>query len=217
MAELATYFIAFLLTWNAVGVVRGRSRSVRVTLALWRGLRWRHATTAGVVAGVTCLLVAALLTWLPYGQVGWWSLLGGEGTALLGQGAATRAPDANPLLRVIPFLAPLLLLVILPTAARFEERYFRRGLQDLGAGAQARRQLIFGLLHMLVGVPLAAGLALAGTGALYLAIYLRTWRRTGSQGIATLEATRAHLATNTLILLLVAAGLLLGAKAGVAA
>lgn len=208
-AALASYFVAFMLTWHAIDMGRKRARGYMATLALVRGLRLRHLGLAVPTLAATMGAYALIETMLPWTSWGWWKLLGGTGSVLFGQSEATTSASAGPLLAVLPFVLPILIAVVVPTLVRHEERDFRRGLQRASLGKRARVQVTFGLLHMLMGIPLAAALALSLTGTIYLLVYLRRYRRTGSQGIAMIEATRAHIGTNYLVVALVALGLAL--------
>jgi len=209
LGALASYFIAFMLAWQVVDVFRKRGRRLRETIALQRGLRWRHASYALMTLAITAAAFILFSSLGPWMHVGWWSLLGGEGSLVFADSSATRADSAGALLKLIPYTVPFLLLLTIPVVARAEERGFRRGGQRRTRPFRSIRHVVFGLMHMALGVPLAAGLALAVTGAIYARIYQRTWRRTASQGLATLEATRAHIATNTLIVTLVIVTLVL--------
>ena len=66
-------------------------------------------------------------------------------------------------------------------------------------------------MHILVGIPIGAGLALSIGGAYFTSVYLRAWRATRSQAEALLESTRAHLGYNLVIVALVLAALATGA------
>jgi hypothetical protein len=73
----------------------------------------------------------------------------------------------------LPYVA--LLLACLPSLALVEEHWFRRGTRGWLDGAA--RSLLFGLVHMLVGVPLGVAFGLGAVGLLFTAIYLRAARR----------------------------------------
>ncbi len=166
------------------------------TLRLVRGLQRRHFLQAfpvwlGVVAGY---LVLAEVPGLDFG---WWYAIGGDGNPALGStSAGGGALDWLPLL-FIPLLA-----LGLPVLVEGEERMFRLGAETRSTAANLRRAVAFGLVHAVVGIPLAAALALT-TGGCYLThCYLRAWRSTHSRDAALVEATRAHLAYNLTILAL---------------
>ncbi|MCC6628191.1 MAG: hypothetical protein IT340_12415 [Chloroflexi bacterium] len=151
-----------------------------------------------------------------------WSLL-----SLLGASETGNVAGAG--LQVgIWFAVPyaLLLLACLPALALIEEYWFRRGTRGWRDGLG--RSLAFGLVHMLVGVPLGVALlGLAPVGLLFTAVYLRAARREPAPGdpppafghlrFAISEAERRgidasalqHLAYNTIAVTLAMAALLL--------
>ncbi len=94
-----------------------------------------------------------------------------------------------------------LLALNMPRLARREEEIFRRGTVDWKDGAL--RSLKFGLIHMVVGVPLAAGLALSVAGLFF------TWRYFKG-GVR--EASFYHSLHNLGILVLLAVYFLTGGK-----
>lgn len=211
-AALATYFVAFMVASEVVGSLRRRGRGILQTLALYRGIRTRHVLqglAALVATVVAAALLAAVLHPFPAATTGWWQLLGGNGNVLFASSTAT-GTEATGLLRFLALVIPFALLLIIPRLVRLEEQIFRRGRQRQPLRRQLQAQLLFGLAHMLLGVPLFIGLALAVTGGAYLAVYTRHLSRSGSQGLAVLHVTRVHAAANVVVVSLVIAGLVLG-------
>jgi hypothetical protein len=152
-----------------------------------------------------------------------WSLL-----SLVGQDEAGNVAGAGlqvGLWFALPYV--VLLFACLPSLALIEEYWFRRGTRGWLDGLW--RSLLFGLAHMLVGVPL--GVALFGLGAvglLFTAIYLRAARAPATEATSApafaswrfaaatpterrgMDASALqHLAYNAVALLLALAALLL--------
>lgn len=224
-------------------------RNRRVALTVWRRLRPHHVL--GSLALLAAVLGTALtLLWLaPPTRHGAGSLIGLSGNAvfapleeamLRGGGAlpepapAARTPTETTHVRTEPvrpepwlvlltvaFLAGLLLLV--PWLAYVEERTFREGLEHAGLGHQVWRALQFGLVHLVMLIPLAAALAIAVAGFAYGRAYRRAYRRAqtapdpgGDEGLAgrtarlrsagVLESTTWHAAFNSVVVLLVLLG-----------
>ena len=92
-----------------------------------------------------------------------------------------------------------LLLIGLPLLVEGEEWVFRRGAEHRSRAANARRSVLFGLVHALIGVPIGVALALSVGGVYFTWAYLRAWRATGSEEAALAESTRSHLAYNLVI------------------
>lgn len=133
----------------------------------YRMIRLTHL----VIALVTLILplvaysLTADLPWLS------WSLLtaiGQEGGNVAGAGLQVGVGFALPYV--------LLLLAAFPTLAVIEEQWFRRGTRGWVDGIW--RSLLFGVVHMLVGVPLGVALfGLGAVGCVFTAVYLRAARR----------------------------------------
>jgi hypothetical protein len=171
------------------------------------GLRPRHFLLAvPVLAGV--LVVATPLLAVPGLDFGWWTAIGGEGNPAVGVGRPSATP--GPLETIIPIVFVTLLLVGLPLLVEGEEWVFRRGAQHRSRPANARRAVLFGLVHALIGVPIGVAMALSVGGFYFTWAYLRAWRATGSEDAALDESTRSHLAYNLVIASLVIVALATG-------
>jgi hypothetical protein len=175
--------------------------------AVYHSIRWRHLWPIPLVlsgVGVTSALLLHIgpLAW------GWWNLLGGSGTPFLGVSNETTGTVWEWL---IPLAFIALLLPALPMWANAEERLFRSGAEDWSPRRRVVKTVQFGLVHAIVGIPIAVAIALTLGGAYFMIVYLRRFRSTNDRHEATLESTRAHTAYNAVILLLVLILLLVGA------
>jgi hypothetical protein len=165
---------------------------------VWRlvaGLRPGHFLRAVPVLGAVMAVATALLA-VPGLDFGWWTAIGGEGNPAVGVG---REGAAGPFETVLPIIFVTLLLIGLPLLVEGEEWVFRRGAQLRTRSANARRSVLFGLVHALVGVPIGVALALSVGGAYFTWAYLRAWAVTRSEEAALAESTRSHLAYNLVI------------------
>lgn len=193
-------FIVFILLRSARRILTNRRLRVVV-----RGLGFRHFASA--VPILVCVVAAsvAIYVWIPITRWGWWRLISGgqEGGVV-----APSTPDqASVLAIVVPTIVVLLVGLFAPLLALWEERQFRRGSEHDSVGTRLRRQLHFGLAHLVLGIPIAGGLALSLAGAGFMRAYLVGGGRDGRRGRAVLEATRTHLAYNWIILVPVLLGL----------
>lgn len=178
----------------------------RVAVAVWRRIRPRHVLgSLGLVTVVLTTAVTLLLA-VPATGIGLGSLIGLSGNAVFapleeatvrseGQAAvdamdpdaggettgelATRGPSPWLVLLTVAFLGGLFLLF--PWLAYVEERAFREGLEDAALGRQVWTALKFGLLHMVMLIPLAAALAISVAGFTYGRIYRRAYRRAAAR------------------------------------
>lgn len=178
------------------------------------GLRPRHFG-AGLAIIVLVFVVAALLIeHVPAMGIGWFALLGG------GSNVAVAAPADNThaptFMRALPLVLIGVVAIIAPVAALREERLFRRGTENQSFRRRWTRQMVFGLAHMVMGIPLGAALAIGLGGGGFMRTYRRRHLVRQSRLDAVLESTRTHLAYNLLLLALVglaSAILLLGRPA----
>ena len=171
------------------------------------GLRLRHFLLAVPVLGAVMAAATLLLT-VPGLDFGWWTKLGGEGNPAIGLAPESATP--GPLATIVPIVFVTLLLIGLPLLVEGEEWVFRRGAENRGRAANARRSVLFGLVHALIGVPIGVALALSVGGVYFTWAYLRAWRATHSEEAALNESTRSHLAYNLVIAAIVLAALVTG-------
>lgn len=171
-----------------------------------RTLRARHLVLALVT--LAAVLAAAIVLWsVPGLSWGWWSALGGVGNPVFGETSTTTGTE---LATVVPLVFLALLVPALPVLVTREEWAFRRGAQHRSPARNAWRAVLFGLAHALIGIPIAAALALSVGGAYLTLAYLWGFRRTGTESGALRESTAAHLAYDLVIVALVAVALVLG-------
>src|SRR5436305_4041741 len=165
------------------------------------GLHRRHFLFAPLALfGV--LFVADALYTIPLLRFGWLTAIGGTGNIVTG-GTTRTAGTALEWLVPLVFLA--LLAPALPLFAEREELIFRRGAERWSFWRRAWQGLKFGLVHLIMGIPIAVALALSVGGWYFTWAYLRGFRRSqGDQREAVLESTRTHLAYNSVILGIVA-------------
>lgn len=155
-----------LRTWT-----RDRA-DTRRTLA---AIRWWHLLAALATFGAVVALFLVLVQ-VPGLDIGWWMLLGGTGNLLLGQ---TRYDGTG--WRLAALAVPLAFAVAVPREALGEENAFRRGCEDWSWPKRALGCVLFGLGHCIMGIPIAAGLALSLAGAAYMGLYLRAHRRAAAR------------------------------------
>jgi hypothetical protein len=180
----------------------------RRTVLIVKGLKLRYFAYA---IPVFCAVLAAVVVLLqiPGLDFGWWSLLGGVGSPVVG---VTDETTGSALEWIIPAVFIALLIPALPIFAETEERLFRWGSETRTTRQRVWKALQFGLMHAAIGIPIGAALALSIGGGYFTWVYLRAYKVSGTPFSATLESTRAHLAYNlTIITLIVVTLFALGA------
>jgi hypothetical protein len=203
--DLLALVVLGVVGLRLIEAARSSVESRAKSLVVLRGLQARHFVLAlPVLAAI--IAAAFVLIQLPVLSFGWWQAIGGVGNPAIG----LTDRDLGILNLVIPAFFLGLLVVALPLLVAREEWVFRRGAEHRGMWRNVSRSVVFGLAHAIIGIPLGAALALS-IGGLYLTwCYLEGWRETRTQVGALLESTRAHLAYNATILVLVAIALVLG-------
>ena len=177
---------------------------------VWRlvaGLRPRHFLRAVPVL-FAVLAVATPLLAIPGLDFGWWTAIGGEGNPAVGVGRESATPGV--LETIVPVVFVTLLIIGLPLLVEGEEWAFRRGAESRSRAANARRSVLFGLVHALIGIPIGVAMALSVGGFYFTWAYLSAWRATRSEEAALAESTRSHLAYNLVIAAIVIVALATG-------
>lgn len=168
---------------SLVQTLWGRGRLAE-SWALVRRLRVRpFLANLGPIAAV--LVAFAGLYQLPWLRWGWWTLVSGA------PGNAVVSAASGSLWVFAPFL--VLLAVAMPQLVLAEEELFREGTRTWRHAFP--RSLLFGLMHLVPGVPIAAALALTIAGVWFTRQYFRG-------GVA--RSTTYHLAWNYEIVAIVA-------------
>jgi hypothetical protein len=174
----------------------GRARER--TVELMRGLRPRHFLRAPLVLAAIAVAATALLR-IPGLSFGWWTALGGTGNVIVG---STSRTSGTLLVWLVPALFLVLLVPALGLFAEREEVAFRAGAENWSLARRAATGLKFGLIHLVMGIPIAVALALSIGGWYFTWAYLRGYRR-GGRDAGVLESTRSHLAYNLEIVVVV--------------
>lgn len=199
---LVALVILFLLLRAGAGALRHR----KLAFAVWHGIRPRHVVGAfGLLLVVAT--VAAVLLEVPFLRYGLGSVLGFSGNAVFAplEEAAIRAAPQAPrtaqwgiLLLATAFLG--FLAALLPWLAFVEEEVFRAGLEDAPARQELLTALRFGLVHLVMLVPLAAALAIAVAGGVYGRLYRCRYGRAGPAEQLPLAVVRSYRPTRRALL-----------------
>lgn len=178
---------------GAVALVVGRSawRTWSTDWALTRrtllSIRW------WMLPGAVATLAATLGAWWLLSQVpwlnwGWWALLGNDASNIIVGQTGREGVGWE----AVAVLVPLVLMFAVPRFARDEERTFREYAERRSWPRRALLCLLFGLVHLLMGIPIAAGLAISLMGGYYTAVYLLAYRREWRKQEAMWERMRGR-------------------------
>lgn len=172
MGTLATALVLGLVSATLIqtgrSLFRGGGSDYRFVLS---HVRWWMVPLA---AGHAFVLVVAVVVLLQVPGLGWgWYqyATGTTGNAMLGQ---SDRPGA--LFAAAAIVIPLVIMGLIPLLAYAEEVAFRAGAESRTPVGRVRVAVTFGLVHCLMGVPLAVGIALVISGAVYDRVYVRSHR-----------------------------------------
>lgn len=165
----------------------------RLAVRIWKAIRPRHIAGSLGLMVVVLGVALTLLVFVPVTGVGLGQVVGLEGNAVFApiddaleapleaavqaQESGSPAPGTpwTDVAVVTMFLGGLVLLF--PHLAHAEETAFRVGWENLTTPQQVLSALWFGLIHMVMLIPLAAALAVGVAGYVYGRIYVRAYHR----------------------------------------
>ncbi len=105
------------------------------------------------------IIVSVVLAQIPGLKYGWLGLFfGGESGNMLIKPVMEGSKSTNILIRSMVPVFFIALMLALPFLAQAEEMFFRKSYNDWGS--IIKKSIEFGLVHCLVGIPLAGGIAL---------------------------------------------------------
>lgn len=151
-----------------------RRNDLGFVLEVWKQFSWKQLVLSGLAVATTITLFLTLYEAHPFFQWGWYQYLGGEAGNIAVAPASDAAQQGGFWGALIATLFVGALLVSLPFLALYEEIVFRMGIRDWKGWVW--QACIFGPIHLVVGVPIAIGVALIGMGLLWGGIYWYDYR-----------------------------------------
>lgn len=149
--------VLFLLL-NIYAAFAMNKRRVGFILETWK--RFRVGMFFEII-GILFLLITAivlLMAYVPILQYGWYNLFSANGGNILFTPILELSSSSFLALRLFVPAFFIALLIIIPFCAEWEEEIFRRGHSSWTS--ITKQSIKFGLVHLLVGIPLAAGIAI---------------------------------------------------------
>lgn len=151
-------------------------------------------------------IVAAIGTMAALSQVAAWMFVSPL-SLIMGTAGVSQAGQAQVMFAVMVAIVALVSTMVIANHRRLnravhetalgEEQWFRSGAEDWSFSQRAVSCVSFGFAHIINLIyPLPTLIVLSGVGGVLMAIYLRTYRRTGDKRLATLAAARFHAVYN---------------------
>ncbi len=95
-------------------------------------------------------------------------------------------------------------------AAMYEEQWFRTGAEKWSSGQRVYSTIAFGTVHVInIIYPIGSLIVVTLVGAVFMACYLRVYRRTGDTQAATLASAKLHATYNRFAMVYMAVALLI--------
>lgn len=215
--EVLTTIGKFLLVSLAiVGVIVpliAERRNYDFVRHVWSGFSLKLFFQSLTVLLTVAIVSVALMHFVPFLRYGLLSVF------YEGAGNASITPilegsrSSHLLVRILPVFFFLAFLFVIPFLSQAEENGFRKGHEDWFS--ITKQSVKFGLVHLIVGIPLAVGLALTVSGLFFGYVYKTTYdRRTSqlghvqAQDEAVLASTIAHSMYNTIVVSILLIGII---------
>lgn len=192
MGIVVIKIIGYLLTIMAVRDAFKMFRKDNTLLKLYvkRGWDWIWALLLVVSVFLSVGLIISLNppSWLKFS---WISFLCGDQSKNL-----VTSPMTSGYIPVV-LIFWVLMAFSLPYLAKMEEVIFREGAIDIGS--RIKKSIIFGMVHMVMGIPLFVAMLLCITGFIFSIKYCKAYKVLGSDE-AILASTSLHMKYNFILI-----------------
>ncbi len=197
--------------------LRNFREKIDFSIQIWKMTNIRIVIGAVLTLTLTIGTIVLLSYLFPFmNKISWVYLFSGESYNIFVSSPRHIGIDENNILYKLGYSTFLIaLFLLLPHWALIEEKIFRQGKNNWKK--VPKHALFFGLIHMVAGVPLTAGLALAVPGLAYHAYYLYSYEKylkdshmddslvgieieanSMAEAIGTLQATALHTVYNSI-------------------
>lgn len=139
----------------------------------------------------------------------WLNLLGGKGTNLIISPVSSAGSGHPGIITILAsFIFYVALCICLPYLAKAEEEMFREG--KISTSQRIKSSIVFGFIHMIVGVPLFVAIILCVLGWIFSERYINSFMKNlnthsekTANEVAIFDATSLHAKYNFLVLTIV--------------
>lgn len=202
--------LALLVVTAVARTVYAERHNMKFITTIWSRFRVLMFFEVFIVILQTGLIYGLLVWCSPLFKYGWINLIFGKSGNMYIAPITEAASASISWVRVLPFLFFPLLLAAVPFMAHIEENMFRKGNHEWPD--IIKQSVVFGLVHCLAGVPLAAGIALIGGGFFYACKYRKAFLKgldkhgdyERAEEEAVLVSTTYHALYNSVLIILTA-------------
>lgn len=166
LKTVLTVLFAIIAIASIVSTIAKEYKNANFIFAIWKRFRFRMLFE---IIGVFVLVVVTyilLVSFLPFLDWGWSDLfMEGGGNIYVAPVMAVSEQSSNWFMKALPFLFLIMFLIAVPFLAKMEEEWFRYGREEWSEIIP--QSIKFGLIHLIVGIPIAAGIALIISGLFF--------------------------------------------------
>ncbi len=167
--------LAYVL-YFIVGMAREAFANISFVPFIWKRTNPKmFAETFGILVLVTGTMFL-LLAFIPFMRIGWMNFFSPDGGNIILKPFTDLAESSDYLIRCIPVVLLAVLIFLAPFIVKVEEEIFRYGHTEWRA--VSRQSVKFGLIHLILGIPIAAPLALIILGFFLGYKYRKAYRET---------------------------------------
>ena len=152
---------------------KGRAVFVGNLLETLKGIRLRHFLFGCLSIFLTLLVTVLLFVYVPFTRVGGYYLI----SQLAGSSETAGVGGSGTWSEILVIVTVLILFAFIPYLAAQEENAFRRDLLGANKGKQFIGCLFFGLIHLVMMIPLATAVGLSFAGFVFLWSASRIYRK----------------------------------------
>lgn len=197
-------FIAIVAFVMVLDSVRSASKHRDLIQKIWKRVRFRMFVESLLILVITIAIALTIRNQWEFSHISWTRLLVSDGGSVFKAPMTLARESGHWWAMLLPIALFALLIFFVPVLAKFEEDVFRKGAESWGK--IIHRSFWFGLVHMVMGIPLYVALALICAGLFYGYQYKRAFDRfirdfslETARTEAVLVASAYHTAYNTIV------------------
>lgn len=183
MSAILYGLIIVFVVYNIFQALYDNRRNFNFIFLVWGKFSFKMLAECVAVLIALIAFIVMVSHYVPFTNIGWLNFIVQEGGNILVAPVLAGSKSSHLLIRLLVPLFFILLIPALPFFAKIEEDAFRRG--NVSLKSIIERSVVFGLIHMIMGVSLAAAIGLIGMGFFYAHIYRANYIKIIRQAIAT--------------------------------
>lgn len=205
ISMLGKWALVIFAVANVAIMVYSHRNEGRFFWTIWKRVRPLMVLESMVVVIAVSVSAITMYIYIPYLKWGWTNLFFKGGGNILLSPALESVDSSHGWVKylVLAFLA--LFVLVTPFLTKTEEEMFRKGHYEIKD--VMKKSVAFGLIHLTVGIPIAAALAIIGAGFFFGWKYRKAFLRLTQKGMyyreaeeeAVLVSTTYHTLYNTFV------------------